>query len=463
MSLLSRVSRFAARHEMWRPDTRVVAAVSGGSDSIALLFLLRDLHARRELVLDGVAHLNHSIRGDEAHHDEAFCRALADRLELPIVSARIDVPAKARQDRLSIEVAGRNARRAFLDEVRQSRAADAIATAHTADDQAETVLLRLVRGTGVRGLGGIAPVRDRRIRPLLECSREELRNDLRARREAWREDLSNADVTNPRNRVRHELLPYLERHFNPSVGRSLWKLADLARADEATLVRNAVAAAFQVLHVGSQQVRLDAAALTALPDAIARRVVQIALEALGARVSVGVDDVEAIRAVAARDQAAAAISGLRVEHSGAFVVLVKKGEVAPQPAPFRFDLPIPGVVRLPAGGWTLEAEGPIERKPGPYGVRSPDQVEIESASLGSALVVRSRQPGDRIRPLGLGGQKKVQDVLVDRKVDRDARDLVPIVTDRLGRIVWVAGHVLGEDFRVTDRTNTVVILKLRRI
>lgn len=470
---------------MWSASTRVIAAVSGGADSVALLLLLRDLHARGELILEAVAHLNHSTRGESSDQDEAFCRTLAERAGLAFHSARIDVPERARLQRLSIEVAARNARREFLEQVRQAHAADVVATAHTQDDQAETVLLRMVRGAGLRGLGGIAPVRDSWIRPLLTCSRAQLQDELRKRRYTWQQDATNLDLRNPRNRVRHELLPYLEQHFNPSARQALSRLADLARVDEGTLERSTLDAIAQVVQFDETQARLNSDALGCLPEAIARRVVLHALERIGGR-SYGVDDVDAVRAVAAGEGRTREISGLRVEHSGASVVLMIRAldrDAAPdensglvagyegqspwsvwQPgAPFRFDLLIPGTVQVAETGWMLEAAGPYPPQPARYRPSSNQEVEIDAAGLGQELVVRSRQPGDRVRPLGLGGQKKLQDVFVDRKVSRSDRDRVPIVTDAGGRIVWVAGHVLAEDFRVTSRTKAVIILKLRRV
>jgi len=458
--LITRIERFSAHHSLWRPETRVVAAVSGGSDSVALLHILNDLSKAGVLRLDSVAHLNHATRGDASDGDEAFCRSLADALGVPCIAERVDVPQRARQERLSIEVAARQARQAFLERVRASRGADRIATAHTADDQAETVLLRLVRGAGLRGLGGIAPSRDVWIRPLLSVSRAELRDELVERGQTWREDSSNLDLANPRNRVRHELLPYLAREFNPSARDALTRLADLARADEAALEAAAKSAAASVLHLEGDSVRVTTEALSALPEAIQRRIVRQAVEMLGPGAAPGLDDVDAVRSVAAGERAAAEICGLRVEPSGAFVVLVRSGLVPPAIAPFRFELPIPGVVHFGAG-WTLEAEGPINRQSG-FVSGSSEQVAVDAAGLDGGLVVRNRQPGDRLTPLGLAGRKKVQDVFVDRKVARDERDQVPIVTDRNGRIVWVAGHVLAEEFRVTGGTNTVVILKLRR-
>jgi tRNA(Ile)-lysidine synthase len=486
LRLVSNVQRFAATHDLWRRDTRVIAAVSGGSDSVALFLLLNELQARGALQLIAVAHLNHMIRGDEADADEAWCRTLASTRGVAFVSAREDVPALARRDKTSLEVAARRARQRFFEEVRQGQPADRIATAHTADDQAETVLLHLVRGSGARGFGAMAPRRRALVRPLLECTRDELRQFLTTAGQTWREDATNRDVSYPRNRIRHELLPYIAAHFNPRIGSALARFADLARADADVLDRDATAAAVDMVHRTDGQAAIDATRLNALPDAVARRVVRNALRTLRPGEAT-LTDIERIRAVASGLRRQAELSGVRVEHSGGFVVLVSSGGGSRgaatrdlrQPAPFRFDLPVPGSVEWPPGGWALDAEGPITRSAlnGALGesletargkrdqwLGGPsNQVAIDAAGVGPAVVVRRRQSGDWIRPLGLGGRKKLQDVLVDRKVPRERRDLVPVVTDVRGRVIWVAGHVLAEEFRVTSDTNAVVILKLRRI
>ena len=442
----------------------MIAAVSGGSDSVALLVILHELHGRGQLALDAIAHVNHGIRGQSADEDEPFCRDLVRIMDLSFVSNRADVPARARLRRQSIEVAARETRREFFATIRRERGADVVATAHTQDDQAETILLHMLRGSGLRGLGGISPSRGYYIRPVLVCTRDELRSELTARGQRWREDPTNLDLSNPRNRVRHELLPYLEHHFNPSVRRGLARLADLARDDEATLDREAAAATVHLLRIDHAGVaRLDASALLALPAAIARRIVQRTLETVSREGAGGSDDVAAVLEVAAQQRRRAEIVGVRAEHSNGSVVLINKGLPLSPAAPFRLNLPIPGSVQAPDAGWILEAEGPCAPRRGVPERVLPDRVEVEAEGLGTSLVVRSREPGDWVRPLGATGRKKVQDVFVDRKVHRLERDRVPLVTDKRGRIVWVAGHVLGEDFRVTDSTKAVIILKLRRV
>jgi tRNA(Ile)-lysidine synthase len=455
--LLHRVRAFAARHTLWRPETRVLVALSGGSDSVALLHILRDLHAAGELRLEAAAHFNHHIRGAEADRDEDFCRHVCAALDVPLIVGGADVPALAQHDGVSIEVAARRVRHEFLLAACTSRGADRVATAHTRDDQAETVLLHLVRGAGLRGVSGIAPRRGPLVRPLLECSRDELCRHLEARGQPWREDATNADVTIPRNRMRHEILPRLTT-FNPRAHAALARLADLVREDDDWLAREATAIAFQVIGRERGHVRLARSALAALPPALGRRVAQAALQA--ARQSQPtLREVQALLDVAAGRSRAVEVRGLRMEHSGRFVVLVIKGARRTSP-PFSFPLSIPGSVVGP-GGWTLSAMGPLAVSEGQE--VPPQRVVLDAGQLGLPLVVRSRRAGDWLRPVGVNGRKKVQDLLVDRKVRADIRNEVPIVAEAGGRIVWVAGLATDADFRPSSDTNAVVILELRRI
>jgi tRNA(Ile)-lysidine synthase len=322
--LSQRVRAFADRHKLWRADTRVIAALSGGADSLALLLILRELHEAGDLVLDAAAHLNHGIRGVAADADEAFCRALTARLGVDFVGARVDVAAAAAAERLSLEVAARRARHRFFEQVLRDRGADAVAVAHTEDDQAETVLLRIVRGAGKRGLSGIRPRRDRLVRPLLAVTRAELREFVTERGETWREDATNADIANPRNRMRHEVLPYLATHFNPSVARALARLADVAHGDEIWLDDVAGSICGEAMAGVDGQVRLDVTRFADLPVGLARRLARRALETANPARSYGVREVDRLLAVIAGHPAAAEISGLRVERFGESVVLIKK-------------------------------------------------------------------------------------------------------------------------------------------
>jgi tRNA(Ile)-lysidine synthase len=324
LNLIDRVRVFARRHELWRPGTRVIAALSGGADSVALVLVLRDLHVAGELTLDAAAHLHHAIRHGDADEDQEFCRVLCERFEVALVTDRVDVPALAARERVSIEVAARRARHTFFAQVRQARGADAVATAHTEDDQAETVLLRLVRGAGARGLAGIAPRRGHLIRPLLAVTRDELRGELVACGQRWREDVTNEDVAIPRNRVRHELLPYLAQHFNPSVTRALARFADLSRGDERWIEGVVEIQASRAISARDGRVTLNVPIVAEAPEALARRLARRALEMANPGHAYSVEEVELLLSVVHGEQGAAEISGLRVERFRNSEVLINR-------------------------------------------------------------------------------------------------------------------------------------------
>lgn len=471
--LIDRTRRYAAQHALWAPGVRVAAAVSGGSDSVALLFLLVDLARRGDLVLAGLVHLHHHIRGAAADGDAAFCRELAVRCGVPALVGDADVPALAARERTSIEVAGRQARQAFFREAAATLGAQVVALAHTLDDQAETLLLRLVRGAGTAGLGGIAPRRGAIVRPLLGASRAELRGYLGSIGETWRDDETNRLCDNPRNRMRHEVIPAL-RAFNPRVDAALARAADILRSDADCLDRLAAAAARGLMRVTEEAVVLDAVELAGLHLAVARRVALLALETAGPGRSYGLEEADAVCRLAERPAPRSGASGVRMERSGAFVVLTVErpldpGEATGGAEPAELALDVPGRVHDARGGWVLAAEGPFARASdgadwthAAAGPGAGDRVVVDAARLGTRLRVRRRRPGDRLRPLGAPGRRKLQDVLVDRKVPRDERDLVPVVTDAAGDIVWVAGHVLAHGYRLSPETREVVVLSVRR-
>ena len=458
--MIDRVKRYAAKQSLWTPETRVVAGVSGGSDSVALAFLLRELASRGELVFAGIAHLNHHVRGADADGDAEFCRALGERLGVPAVIGEADVPGDAKTHQVSIEVAGRHARRKFFEEARASIKAGFIAVAHTRDDQAETVILRLVRGAGSTGLSAMQPRRDQVIRPLLDVTRSELQDFLRAMNETWREDATNLDRSIPRNRVRHEVMPQL-RAINAQADAALARAAELLRGDDELLERLANAAFVRLVETEDENatVKLDADGFLKLPAAVARRVARYALETANPSRTYGLEEADELRRVLA-EAVGADISGVVVERFGASAVLTTRGARETPQDPIELRLEIPGMVEAPRGAWTVTAEGPIAA-PASFSSDAA-KVVVDASGIGSHLIVRYRRPGDRLHPLGAPGRKKVQDVLVDRKVPRDDRDAVPIVTTVSGEIVWVAGEVLADPFRVTPLTKSVVVLTLRR-
>jgi tRNA(Ile)-lysidine synthase len=463
MDLLDRVRRTIGAHHLARPDTRVLVAVSGGSDSVALAYLLTELAQRHELHVAGIIHLNHQLR-PAAAADETFCAALAARLGWPFLARRADVAARARTERRSIEDAARAARYEFFEEAGAQLEADTIALGHTRDDQAETFLLRLLRGAGSRGLAGMHPRRGRIIRPALDCRRGELQSFLEDRGLPFVHDESNDDVSIPRNRVRAELVPLLERRFNPSIVDVLADEAALARDQWQWIEAAAREASAGVVTTPFPNVwEIDTTAAAGLPLALARLVVRDALvQASGGRpISFRHVD-EALRLTDSADG-----PGVRMERRGHTLVLKTRStanvRLHPDASPnlFRYSLSIPGEVALQAAGCVVSAEAAPSA-----GSAIPSNSAVAVLQLDRCrppLAVRNRRPGDRFRPLGLDGRKKLQDYFVDKKVPRDARDQVPLVVDDADRIVWVAGHAIADEFRVTDPAQAVLILRLRQV
>ncbi|MFI5179505.1 MAG: tRNA lysidine(34) synthetase TilS, partial [Vicinamibacterales bacterium] len=320
--VVGRIAGVIKRARLVDAGDRVAVAVSGGPDSVALLWLLRRVSADLAFTIAGVMHVHHGLRGADADADEAVVRELAARLDLPCEVARVDVAALARARRQSIEVAARDARYACFDEAAARWDATRVATGHTMDDQAETVLLRLLRGAGSRGVTGIRLRRGKFIRPLLECRRADLLQYLAAIGEPYREDASNRDRAIARNRIRHELVPVIER-LAPGGVRALARFARLAGDDEAYLERAAIEAAeFSVLSSGAG-VEVKRGVLAGLPPAIARRVVRLAVAQAAPDVTLAVGHLDAVRALAAADKPEGHLDlpGLSVERRGEVLTL----------------------------------------------------------------------------------------------------------------------------------------------
>lgn len=323
--LSQRVLHAIRRHRLCAPDSRVLIGLSGGADSVALTLLLAELAGTGALTLVGLAHLNHGMR-DTAVRDEAFCRELAARLVLPITVDQADVRGLAARARLSIEDAARRLRYAFLARTAGAVGADRIAVGHTEDDQAETVLFRLVRGAGLPGLAGIYPRRDDRVvRPLIGVSRTELREYLSVRGQAWVEDETNKSLDNPRNRIRHRVLPELDAALGGSARPALARVADLARQDAQWLDEIARARFGALAREVPGALEIEAAALLAEPVPLRRRILRQGLRLNAPDREIGLSHVEIGLDVLEGGCRAADVPGSRVELRSGKLVLLKRG------------------------------------------------------------------------------------------------------------------------------------------
>lgn len=429
----------------------VLVAVSGGADSVALLHLLLGLKSALNLEIT-VAHLHHNIRGRAATLDQSFVRKLARRLKVAFVTRRVDVPALAQASGISIEMAARSARYDFL--TREARLRKAIiVTAHTANDQAETMLLKFARGAGTRGLSGINPNATmdgvRVVRPLLDVSRAEIEAYLTARKLRWREDESNADTAYLRNRVRHELLPLLARRLNPDLVTTLSRTASIIRTEDQFLdqlaIRNLKSCK---VNVGSLSVKR----LAKLPPAILRRLIRAWLAGEGfppelvdfdstARIETLLQD----RNTTGRCELAAGHHAAR-EYDRLFLIK----PMAAESRGFEAVVNIPGITRIPRAGLVIKtriAAGVEKSRPDMPG-KLPAAASLNLHG-NTSLIIRSWKPGDRMRPFGMTGTKKLQDIFSDLKVPRSKRSKVPVLVCN-GEIIWIPGYRIAGGWEITD-------------
>ncbi|MDI6870874.1 MAG: tRNA lysidine(34) synthetase TilS [Bacillota bacterium] len=489
--LLGQVRRTIERHRMLASGDRVVVAVSGGPDSVALAHLLWRLAGEYSLSLH-VAHLNHQFRGEESEAEARLVAELAAGWGLPCTVEAVDVPAYLALHGGSAEAVARRLRYAFLERVARAADASRIALGHQADDLAETVLMNLLRGAGPRGLSGIPPVRaGRYIRPLLETGRGEILAYLEAEGLPYRLDSSNASPVFFRNRVRHQLLPYLEREFAPNLRAILARTADILRAEDEYLegVAAHLRTALMTARRGKGSATVldgftyDCADLAGLPPALLRRLVRQVWAELAGEAAEAEEDfpgegrlsyerVEAVVALVREGR-----TGARLELPGGVTVRRRytqllwercpPGQAEPVPVP-PVELKVPGETLIPATGLILEVEeravtdaAEAARLVEEVKAAGPFSAALDADRLEPPLVARRRRPGDRFRPLGAPGEKKLKDYLIDAKIPAEERKNLVLVADRQGRRpVWLVGDRPAEAVKVTGATRRVLLLRV---
>lgn len=460
----NRVLSFIQRHDLLKGVKHLLAAVSGGPDSVALLHLLHSLKATLDLERISVVHFDHRLRGEESRKDALFVRSMAEKLELPFLLGSDDVLTHQKTQRVSLEMAARSCRHCFFQSCLAECGAQGIALGHTANDQAEEIFLRLFRGTGPSGLAGMAPRTPRGIiRPVLFLTRGEILAYLAARDISYREDASNLSNTFWRNVVRNRVIPVVEKEFYPAVVSTLCRTAQLAM-DEESYWAQLMEQYWQTVQCQKTRtfISLRLHEFKNLHPALQRRLLRHAIALLKG-------DTYRIEAVHVEDALQLAIhssSGRRRRLPGALHVL-KEGHVlvisteSPDDAgdePSEMVVPEPGIYRF--GSVHLEfslVEQPALDEMGEMG-KSRECAFLDAGKISWPLTVRCWRAGDRFQPLGMKGSKKLQDYFVDARVPLRERRRIPLVCDR-EKICWIVGYRLDERVRITGETRTVLAVE----
>jgi len=484
-SLISRVQSAIKKQGFLRAGERVGVAVSGGADSVALLLLLVDLRKQLGIVLN-VAHFNHKLRGKDSDGDEKFVAKLAEKYGLAFHAGRANIAAKAKSSKANLEDTARRARYEFFARLVEDGRVDKVAVAHTADDQAETVLAHILRGTGLAGLGGIHPSVGHVVRPLLGVRRSELRAYLRSRKQTWREDATNRDTTRMRARIRKKLLPILEKQFQAAVVEHLATLAELAREDEAFLgalvddhmrrcvekdTGSAKISASDLLDFstkkdftteGTERTEAEAEKNFAMSGRIVRRIVGELKPREG---QLNAAHVRSILELAERGENGKCLSlpggvEVRREHDSLIFCARDSIDVTNRRRPLEFerainfhgtevDVNVPElscVFRFRVIDWPTKRGDTIEK-----------EFVLDRDALQSPLVLRNWHAGDKIRPCGHRSAHKLKRLLNQKRVSRWERDGWPVLTSG-GVLAWARGFPAAAEFAASEKTRSGVVI-----
>jgi len=457
IAMFGEIKQYIDRYRLMDGVDTIIAACSGGTDSLALVLALNELRATYGYTLV-IAHLNHGLRGAESAADYDFVANLAASLALPFCGRRADAAAFAREQNLSLQEGARELRYDWLQELAQGYEGAVIATGHHRGDQAETLLLQLLRGAGSKGLGGIRPRQGNIIRPLLSVNR--ITTAMICKENGWqpREDSSNAKTVYLRNRVRLELMPLLQERFSGQIEEILGRTATIL-ADEYDFMRNSAETALpQVADVRRGTYNFDCRAVAIQPIALQREILRLAIEKIrGHSKGISLEHVEKLISMLMQP-----VVGKRMTLPGGVEAVCQYERLLLSPKVNRVDrqglveqwLPVPGSADCPAGGGVLSAglvaEPPIQADGVTMAVFDADQLKFP-------LMVRSRRPGDRFSPRGGIGSKKLKEYFIDRKVPLEDRDRIPLLCDG-EEIVWVCGCRAGRHAAPTEDTRRFLVV-----
>jgi len=457
LDFIGKVRGTVEKYRMLERGDTVIVGVSGGGDSVVLLHVLMLLRDEYDLSLV-VAHLDHGIRGEESRREGDFVRDFAQGMSLPFETAVADVPTLAKKERITLQEAAREARYRYYEEVRQKHNGQKVATGQIADDQAETILMRVIRGAGLKGLKGIPPVRGGvYIRPLIEASRQEVERFAKSEGLSFVTDSSNIKDIYLRNKVRHDLIPHLERKYNPGIRVGLNRMAAILSREDDYLDRKTEEAMAGLIKGNGEEISLDIPKLLAFHEALRFRVLQKALaRVLGGDLrsikTVHLDGIFRLLAHRAPNKVVCLPQGIYAEKRYT-ELFIRRGRL-PTVFPFEYMVDAPGITILEGLGKKLVTR--IERAKRGISTDVDSKVaHLDDDKLLHPLILRSLEEGDRFVPLGMKGHKKLNDFFIDSKVPKALRRRIPLLVSG-GNIVWVVGYRISECCKLTETSKRVL-------
>lgn len=452
-TLREKVEAFCNEKGLLDKNDRVLVAFSGGSDSLCMLNILMELKSEYGLKI-GAAHINHLLRGEASDADEEFCRMTTDSLGIPFYSLRADADGYAAEKGVSTEVAGREIRYSFFSRIMEDEGYNKCATAHNQNDQGETVLLNLIRGTGLSGLTGISARRDNYIRPLLSTPRLDIEEYLRNLGIEGRKDATNEENNYSRNKIRNVIIPYIRENFNEDFSTAVYRMAELLEEDSSYLENKARECAERFILEKSYETMIRKDAFR-LDKAILNRVVLSAVRMVKGD-TINIEKVHVDKIVKLQGGETGKIIDIKDDvtaYNNYGDVYIRRKSTSIDPSilsPLKEkSYNIPGTYYIGTLRVKLEILDSIPAK------KDPSCRYFDLDTIGRRIRIRNRVHGDRVKPLGMTGYKKVKDIFIDRKIKRDLRNnLLVFLKD--DEIFYIEDTVTGEDFKVTDKTEKVL-------
>ena len=457
--LLQKIQKTIKKHKLISPNDKIVIGVSGGPDSVCLLHVLWKLQKAQNLI---VAHVNYGYRGKQADQDQKYVKNLAKRLGLKIYIKKLKINEWKSTPKKNIEAKFRKIRYDFFNDILQKEKANKIAVAHQADDQVETVIMFFLRGAGIRGLSGMSYRRNKIIRPLLDCSRSEILEYLAKNKLEYRKDVTNEDISFTRNRIRHKLIPYLEKKFNPNIKKTLFASTQIIQDDFQFIQEESKKYLRKIIAKDTKQknsvLKLKLKQFLKLKSALQRNILRLVLaKFLGDIRDISLADLEETRRMLkqAKTGSLRIIKNLRIikEHDKIVITTAKTNKkllIKP------ILLKIPGKTCLP----DLKIEIKISK------VDKIDKMtnNVSYANLdktGKRLLVRTKKKGDRFYPEKTLGSQKLKDFFINNKIPKREREEIPLIVTEKDQIVWICGKKRDRRFLANSKTKNILKMEIK--
>ncbi len=460
--MIDKVKKTIHQHNLLKKSEHIIIGVSGGPDSVCLLHVMDRLKKDYHLKLS-VVHINHMLRGRAADEDEEYVKKLCDTLQIPCYAFKINIKEMSAKLGISDEEAGRKARYDSFNKILEQVQADKIAIAQNMNDQAETLLMRLARGSGLDGLSGIAYIREGVIiRPLLDITREEIEDYCQANDLNPQIDQTNLEAIYTRNKIRLELIPYMEKNFNKNIIHHLWKTTNILKEDK-DFIYSYVNKLFKTCaHIEQSSIKIDKKILRNEQAAVQKRLILKAANQLNIQKDIGTVHLEDALKLIHQNVTSTGIDlpyGLRIEIDYDHILLTLDKSM--NTLALNYDIKVGEAIHIPELNVHIHSD--YIKRTQDFVIRNEDQIKyFDLDKIQRGIKLRTRKAGDQFSPLGMKGTKKLKDFFIDEKIAKDVRDTIPLVCCG-SDILWIVGYRISEKYKIENNTKNILVLEIKQV